>query len=164
MNWDAIGAVAELLAAVAVFFSFIYLAGQIRQNTRAQKRSNLREIAEDLNTTLRCCATDPELASLVLKAHTDLSSLDAVERYRFDSLFYTWLSSFDRALLDARDGEYPEELLVPMKAGIAGFLRTEGGRAWWEERHVWFSTYGQKAISNIVEDQTIEDRNAGPRT
>jgi hypothetical protein len=162
MNWDAIGAVAELLAAVAVIFSFIYLAGQIRQSTRAQKRSNLREIAEDLNTTMRCAATDPELASLVLKAHTDLSSLDAVERYRFDSFFYAWMSSFERALLDARDGEYPEELLVPMKAGIAGFLRTEGGRAWWEERHVWFSTYGQKAISNIVEDQTIDDRNAGP--
>jgi len=108
MNWDAIGAVAELLAAVAVIFSFIYLARQIRQSTRAQKRSNLREIAEDHTTTLRCTATDPELASLVLKGHTDLSSLDAVERYRFDSFFYAWLSSLERALLDARDGEYPE--------------------------------------------------------
>jgi hypothetical protein len=164
MNWDAIGAVAELLAAMGVIFSFIYLASQIRQNTRAQKRSNLREIAEDHTTTLRCTATNPELASLVLKAHADLSSLDAVERYRFDSFFYAWLSSLERALLHARDGEYPEELLAPLKIGIAGFLRTEGGRAWWEECHVWFTTYGQKVISNIAEDQTIDDRNAGPPT
>lgn len=33
MNWDAIGAVAELLGAIAVFASLIYLATQIRHNS-----------------------------------------------------------------------------------------------------------------------------------
>jgi hypothetical protein len=70
---------------------------------------------------------DPELASLALRAHVNLSSLDPVERYRFDGFLYAWLSSFERALIDGRDGEYPEEYLIPMRAAIAGFLRTEGG-------------------------------------
>jgi len=163
MNWGAIGAIAELLAAVAVIFSFVYLAGQIRQSTRAQRRANLGDIAADLNTTLRCVAADPELASLALRALADLSSLDPVERYRFDSHFYCYLASMERALLDARDDEYPEELLVPMKAAIAGFLRTAGGRAWWEERHVWFSSFGQQTLASILEDRTIDHGAAGPR-
>ena len=33
MNWDAIGAVGELLGAVAVILTLVYLASQIRQNT-----------------------------------------------------------------------------------------------------------------------------------
>ncbi len=34
MNWDAIGAIAELFGAVGVIASLVYLAVQIRQNTR----------------------------------------------------------------------------------------------------------------------------------
>jgi hypothetical protein len=34
MNWDAIGAIAETLSAIAVVATLIYLALQIRQNTQ----------------------------------------------------------------------------------------------------------------------------------
>lgn len=39
MNWDAIGAVGELVDAVAVIVTFIYLAGQLRQNAKALRSS-----------------------------------------------------------------------------------------------------------------------------
>ena len=34
MNWDSVGAVAELLGAVGVILSLAYLASQVRHNTR----------------------------------------------------------------------------------------------------------------------------------
>ena len=37
MNWDAIGAIAELLGAAGVVASLIYLGVQIRQNTRTER-------------------------------------------------------------------------------------------------------------------------------
>ena len=56
MNWDAIGAIAELLGAVGVIASLVYLAGQIRQsreqthqNTRALRASTQHDIFENLN-------------------------------------------------------------------------------------------------------------------
>ncbi len=39
MNWDAIAALAELLGAIAVLASLVYLATQIRQNTQMVKSS-----------------------------------------------------------------------------------------------------------------------------
>jgi hypothetical protein len=35
MNWDAIGAIAELVAAICVISSLVYLASQVRASTRA---------------------------------------------------------------------------------------------------------------------------------
>ena len=35
MNWDAIGAIAERLGAIGVVVSLLYLATQIRQNTKS---------------------------------------------------------------------------------------------------------------------------------
>jgi len=39
MNWDAIGAIGETIGAIAVVVSILYLAIQIRSNTRATKAS-----------------------------------------------------------------------------------------------------------------------------
>jgi hypothetical protein len=41
MNWDAIGAIAELLGAIGVIASLVYLATQIRQS-REQMSQNTR--------------------------------------------------------------------------------------------------------------------------
>ena len=43
MNWDAIGAIAELLGAIGVIASLIYLATQIRQS-REQMGENTRAL------------------------------------------------------------------------------------------------------------------------
>jgi len=43
MNWDAIGAVGEILGALAVFASLIYLALQIKQNTQSLRASAKHE-------------------------------------------------------------------------------------------------------------------------
>jgi hypothetical protein len=51
MNWDAIAALAELLGAVAVLASLVYLAAQIRQNTQMVKssiRQQLTMTSQDL--------------------------------------------------------------------------------------------------------------------
>ena len=40
MNWEALGAIAELLGAVAVFFTLAYLALQVRQNANALRHQN----------------------------------------------------------------------------------------------------------------------------
>ncbi len=39
MNWDAVGAVAELAGAGGVILSLVYLAVQIRQNTKQMERT-----------------------------------------------------------------------------------------------------------------------------
>ena len=155
MNWDAIGAVAELLGAGGVIVSLIYLAIQIRRNTRTQKRANLGDIATELATTARCVATDPEIANLVLKGYGDLDSLDPVERYRFDAFIYAYIANFERALLDARNSDYPEEELDPLRIGIARSLGTDGGHAWWKQSKTWFTLYGQQSIDAILIDDKI---------
>ena len=43
MNWEAIGAIAELLGAVGVIASLVYLATQIR-HSREQMRENTRAL------------------------------------------------------------------------------------------------------------------------
>ena len=164
MNWDAIGAVAELLGAIGVIVSLIYLAVQIGRNTRTQKRTNLGDIATELATTARCVATDSEIASLLLRGYANLDSLDPVERYRFDAFLYAYIANFERALFDARNGDYPEEELDPLRVGIARSLCTNGGHAWWEQSRMWFTLFGQQSIDVILSEERADSHGTSPES
>ena len=48
MNWDAIGAVGEVVGAAGVIASLIYLAVQIRQNTRSVEAATYQSVADSL--------------------------------------------------------------------------------------------------------------------
>jgi hypothetical protein len=47
MNWDAIAALAELLGAIAVLASLVYLAAQVRQNTQMVKSSIRQQLTKN---------------------------------------------------------------------------------------------------------------------
>jgi hypothetical protein len=48
MNWEAIGAIGEVVGAAGVIASLIYLAAQIRQNTRSVEAAAYQSVAEGL--------------------------------------------------------------------------------------------------------------------
>jgi hypothetical protein len=53
VNWDAIGAVGEILGAFAVFVSLVYLAVQVRHNSKlAEANLNTRALIDE---TLASC-------------------------------------------------------------------------------------------------------------
>ncbi len=73
MNWDAIGAIAELLGAVGVIASLVYLATQLRQNTRATRASAYQQWDDSLQSTLMEGVTIPAL-DCVAPGHGKLRS------------------------------------------------------------------------------------------
>jgi len=83
MNWEAIGAIAELLGAIGVIVSLIYLATQIRhsreqmeQNTRAMRAATHQEFNHQLHETMFNVLTAPGLSRVVQQGLIDLDQLD----------------------------------------------------------------------------------------
>ena len=68
MNWDAIGAIAELLGAVGVIASLVYLATQIRQsreqmaqNTSAIRAGSYQQFLPSLGEVMHRGVDSPEM-------------------------------------------------------------------------------------------------------
>ena len=66
MNWDAIGAIGETLGAIAVVVTLIYLAAQIRQNSRFVKAATYHSTMRARNEFNFAVATTPELSALLI--------------------------------------------------------------------------------------------------
>jgi hypothetical protein len=85
MNWEAIGAVGEILGAVAVVVSLVYLATQIRQNSRSVNIESERFLNESWNTIQRDLATDEGIADIINRGLNDYVSLAPAEKGVFHS-------------------------------------------------------------------------------
>ena len=72
MNWDAIGAVGQVLGSVAVFITLGYLAVQVRHANYELRRSISQDRGEAVRELLRARAMDAELAEIVVRTHEAL--------------------------------------------------------------------------------------------
>ncbi|MGR8950540.1 MAG: hypothetical protein ACU84Q_21050, partial [Gammaproteobacteria bacterium] len=79
MNWDAIGAVGEIIGATAVVVSLVYLAGQIRTQNRESKMAAAHEIIAAFRA-MQVPLQSSELAELWHRAITNFESLNDLER------------------------------------------------------------------------------------
>ena len=85
MNWEALGAIGEIVGAVAVVLTLGYLAVQIRQNTRAVRSSVFSELQSEVRQNSFALANDEDLARIWRQANEEFDSLTADERTRFFS-------------------------------------------------------------------------------
>ena len=64
MNWEALGALAELLGAISVFLTLIYLARQINENSKLQKISAYNAMITGFSDLYSWIGTSKELAAV----------------------------------------------------------------------------------------------------
>ena len=76
MNWDALGAIAELLGAIAVFLTLAYLTVQMRQNSKALEQQNQFSAAQIMQARTD---TVMEFNSVILMEHKNLEALSALQ-------------------------------------------------------------------------------------
>jgi hypothetical protein len=93
MNWDALGAIAEGVGAIAVFVSLVYVAIQIRQSAKqlargleASQLAALEQNVESGNRIRELLIVHPDLAQLLLSGFKDYKELKGPEKFRFGML------------------------------------------------------------------------------
>ena len=103
MNWDAIGAIGEIVGAAAVVVSIAYLAVQIRSNTRAMKASASFDATHswaEFNQDVAVSASE-EFWTLALRAN-DPTEPSA----NFSDIEKAKLGILNRALYQKLEGQY----------------------------------------------------------
>ena len=87
MNWDALGAIAELLGAIAVLATLLYLARQIRESSKAQTLSTYNSFIDGYMRLNEWTTGTPERASLTIMILEDSErELTEIESFQMNMI------------------------------------------------------------------------------
>ena len=131
MNWEAVGAISQIVGAVLVGITLIYLAFQLRQNTSALKSSTFLAISSLMGSTMEVWATHSDLAPLLIKAQAGLDELSPDERARFGFLMMMAFRRVETVVVQRHLGFIDRELTEGFERSALSALHAKGVRQWW---------------------------------
>ena len=139
MYWEAIGAVGELLGAILVGATLIYLAFQLRQNTRALTSSTFQAVSSSMGSNMEFFAGDPTVSALLLKTQDGLGELTAEERVRVGFVLAMAVRRIETVFVQRSLGFIEARLTEGFERSAVSGFATGGAREWWEATKQAFS-------------------------
>jgi hypothetical protein len=151
MNWDALGAIGEVVGALAVVLTLGYLAIQIRQNSKAVRSSTRSDIAKmqlDINFML---SQNPDTA-LALYAFWRGDELD--EREETAAIFFVMgmFRTMENQFFAYLEGNFSASVWKGYRANIVINVRAEQFDKFWEPRRELFSSEFAEFIDGLLHE------------
>ena len=138
MNWDAIGASAELLGAIGVIASLIYLATQIRQsreqmgqNTRALQAGSYQQYSQHVHQVMEKPFDSPEREQAVRLGMNDFAALSEEDTFRFNFWMIGVVHAFDNGHYQYRVGMLDDERWQRHYTSVRLLFQSPGVGQWW---------------------------------
>ena len=132
MNWTAIGTVAEVVAAVAVVVSLVYLAAQIRQSTKSVRAATEMEAASHWSQLHSRVAHSPDMSRIWDVGHTDPDQLTAQEQQRFIWFVCEYFFLVEGLYRQYDHGFLSESSWTAHETTLLGLLQNDLLMRWWK--------------------------------
>ena len=133
MNWDALGAIAELVGAGGVVASLLYLAVQVRTSNRASavqaKLDSTRLQTDFIDSML----DHPELNTVWLQGRKGLDPLSPEDKVIYSNLSFKAFWFFSASYFQFQKGTLSDGDWFESRAVIRYWLRGQGCRDWWKK-------------------------------
>jgi len=151
MNWEAIGAVAELLGAVGVILSLLYVAVQVRHGTRATRLETAVSVMEKAVTLTQPLMGSREFSSLVMSALQGDELESDGDRVHVHAWFFAVLKTIENAHYLFERGTLEAEVWKNWEDWWSYWLRLPGFRAYWHDRRHVFRESFRVAVDGWLE-------------
>ena len=135
INWDAVGAVGEIIGAAAVVVTLVNLALQMRHNAAATRAETAQSLADSINEANLLLAADPELARLYSEGKFgDWDSLNDIEKVRWSYFATAGCRSFEAVFTNARLNKADEQTFRMIKGLLKKHFESAAWKTWWLEQ------------------------------
>jgi len=150
MNWEAIGAVGEIVGALGVIGTLVYLAVQIGQNTKAVRTASHHGVTDSFNHLNTKVAEDERLARLFRVGLEDFESLTPDEQVSAGHLFLSYTRIFEVLYFQREAGTVEEKLFAAEERTLKHMMNQKGILTWWRGNPTSFTQEFRDYIETFI--------------
>ena len=139
MDIMELGAIGELIGGLAVIASLIFVGVQVRNSTREQQTSSMREAARALLGGVQSLQ-QPGIAEIWLQGMDRFESLEPGDRLRFAALLLHLLRMFEQLYHQHRERNVEMDVWQGFDRQLCDWVSAPGFASWWDVRGIGSET------------------------
>lgn len=160
MNWEAISSVAEIIGATGVIVSLIYLASQVKQNTKASQASTRQALADGAQRLAVDIVECDDMARIMMDALNG-NELKPHEIFRLEGRAYRDLRFWDNAYYQYTEGLLTEDEWDGFRENLKVLMQFPYYSEYWANFQIMFSApFRDELNSLIMRDAPLDIRKA----
>jgi len=147
VNWEAISAIGQIVGAIAVVISLIYVAREIRSNARAARLASMGTA----NEWLRQITVHPELRDLYHRGLEDYESLEKADKRGFSTLMLQLFNIYQEMYYQHLENHLDPRQWVTIDAAMCDVINANPGiQTWWRSQPShWFNEEFVKYVNQL---------------
>ncbi len=142
----------EFIGGIAVVVSLIYLASQIRQNSKLLRASTASTTSDSTARISTLMVQDPEVARIFWEGSADRDALATADRQRFDPLIGLWMGGVLQDYQFAEDGVVSPLAWEYNSRGLRRTLQQPGIQHWWSEWCIDFPQESRDYVDGLIRE------------
>ena len=150
MSLEDWAAIAEIVGALAVVATLIYLAIQVKQNTGAIQSSNAMILHTNISNLARDVSRDRDLGDIIVRALDGTNELSPAEKIASYGWFYTFFKTGELAHMRYRSGDLEKKYWDATLVFFRAYWQTPGFREYWAHRKAAFTPDFQSAVEEWI--------------
>ena len=140
----------EILAAIAQLAALIYLAIQIKQQTKERRQAAVNALTVQWGDLVKALHDSAEFSAIYLRGVQSFSGLDEVSKLRFSAFNNRFFKNFEAMYFSHRDGTLSPSLWGEIDRTMSDMIAYPGIRQWWETRKHWHSEEFVRVVEEII--------------
>jgi hypothetical protein len=150
MNWEMLAGIGQLAAVLVGIPSLIYLALQIRAQTKERRHAAVNALTVQWGDLTKSLHDNAEFGAIYLRGVQSFNDLDAVSKLRFSAFMNRFLKNFQGMYFSHRDGILSDSLWGEIERTMSDVLPYPGVREWWKTRRHWHTEEFARVVDGII--------------
>jgi hypothetical protein len=146
--------VAEVVGALAIVISLIYVGVQVDDSTRAVRSATANETTTAMSAWYESIGSDPRSVQLIYAGMSDPDSLAAEQWLQFVYLIHGLVLKYQTAFYLAQEGTLDSNISQTITGTISGNRESPGLLRYWEQRGSLFEPEFKAFVEDILVNGT----------
>ena len=157
MSLEDLGNIGEFVAAAAVIVSLIYLAVQIRQNTKSVRASTYHSVNRAAHEMQMIVAGSETLSRVMIKAAREPEALSLDERLRFNMTMRSSFAWYEDIYFQYQQSMVGRDYWEARQRSMLDQLREPGISSWWCRNSRLYTNAFVAEVSRLLQDTEASD-------